>query len=42
MSKISVIVADDHAVVRQGTKLMLEEDPDINILAEKHLMVMRL
>jgi NarL family two-component system response regulator LiaR len=34
MSKISIILADDHAVVREGTRRMLEEDPDITILAE--------
>ncbi|MGD9580780.1 MAG: response regulator [Vampirovibrionia bacterium] len=34
MSKITVIVADDHSVVRQGTKAMLEEDPDIEVVAE--------
>ncbi|MEW5821915.1 MAG: response regulator transcription factor [Cyanobacteriota bacterium] len=34
MNKITIIVADDHAVVRQGTKLMLEEDEDINVIAE--------
>lgn len=32
--KISIIVADDHAVVREGTRKMLEEDPDIIILGE--------
>ena len=34
MSKITVIVADDHSVVRQGTKAMLEEDPDIEVVSE--------
>lgn len=34
MSKISIIVADDHAVVRQGTKRMLEEDPEIRVTGE--------
>lgn len=34
MSKITVIVADDHSVVRQGTKAMLEEDPDIEVISE--------
>lgn len=34
MSRISIIIADDHAVVRQGTKNMLENDPAYEILAE--------
>lgn len=34
MSKFTIIVADDHAVVRQGTKAMLMEDPDIDVIAD--------
>lgn len=34
MPKISIIIADDHAVVRQGTRNMLEQDKSFNILAE--------
>jgi NarL family two-component system response regulator LiaR len=29
-----MILADDHAVVREGTRRMLEEDPEIKILGE--------
>jgi len=32
--KTKVIVADDHAVVRAGLKLVLEAEPDIEIVAE--------
>lgn len=31
---ITVLIADDHAVVRAGTKLLLEEADDIKIVAE--------
>jgi DNA-binding NarL/FixJ family response regulator len=31
---ITVILADDHAVVRKGIREFLEEDPDIRVLAE--------
>jgi two-component system, NarL family, response regulator LiaR len=34
MSRIRVILADDHAVVRKGIRDFLEEDPDITVLAE--------
>ncbi len=34
MSKISLILADDHAVVRSGLRMLLEAQPDIDILAE--------
>jgi DNA-binding NarL/FixJ family response regulator len=33
-NKIRVILADDHAVVRQGIRRFLEEDPDIEVVAE--------
>lgn len=32
--KISVLLVDDHALVRRGFRLMLEDDPDISIVAE--------
>ena len=32
--KTRVVVADDHAVVRSGLKMVLEEEPDIEVVAE--------
>jgi two-component system response regulator NreC len=34
MSKISLILADDHAVVRSGLRMLLEAQPDMEIRAE--------
>lgn len=34
MSKISLILADDHAVVRSGLRMLLEAQPDMRIVAE--------
>jgi two-component system response regulator NreC len=34
MAKISLILADDHAVVRSGIRMLLEAEPDIEIVAE--------
>lgn len=34
MTKISLILADDHAVVRSGLRMLLEAQPDIEIVAE--------
>jgi NarL family two-component system response regulator LiaR len=34
MSKIRVLIADDHAVVRDGTRRMLEQEADMEIVAE--------
>ena len=34
MSQIKLILADDHAVVRSGLRMLLEVQPDIDILAE--------
>lgn len=34
MAKISVLIADDHALVREGIRKLLELDPDIQILNE--------
>jgi DNA-binding NarL/FixJ family response regulator len=31
---IRVILADDHSVVRQGLKVLLEEQPDLHVVAE--------
>ena len=33
-SKITVLLVDDHALVRRGFRLMLEDDPEITIVAE--------
>ena len=34
MSKIKVLIADDHAVVREGTRQILEQESDIDVVAE--------
>jgi two-component system, NarL family, response regulator LiaR len=34
MDKIKVVLADDHNVVRQGTKLFLATQPDIDVVGE--------
>jgi len=34
MEKIKVLLADDHTVVRQGLKVLLEAESDINIVGE--------
>jgi two-component system response regulator NreC len=34
MTKISLILADDHAVVRSGLRMLLEAQPDMEIVAE--------
>ena len=34
MQEINVILIDDHAVVREGYRRLLERDPDIKVLAE--------
>ncbi len=34
MDKITVLIADDHAVVHEGTRQILEQEPDIEVLAE--------
>jgi two-component system response regulator NreC len=34
MPKIKLILADDHAVVRSGLRMLLEAQPDIDIIAE--------
>ncbi len=34
MAKIKVVIADDHAVVREGIKMILGREPDIEIVGE--------
>ena len=34
MAQIRVLVADDHEVVREGTRRMLEREPDIQVIGE--------
>jgi len=34
MGKIKILIADDHAVVREGTRQILEREPDLDVIAE--------
>ena len=34
MKKIRILIADDHAVVREGTRQILEQEPDMEVVAE--------
>jgi len=34
LSKIKILIADDHAVVRAGTRQILEQEPDMQVVAE--------
>jgi DNA-binding NarL/FixJ family response regulator len=34
MSKINIVLADDHVLVRKGIKAMLESEPDIKVVGE--------
>lgn len=34
MDKIRILIADDHAVFRQGTRKLLEQEPDMEVVAE--------
>jgi len=34
MDKIKILIADDHAVVREGTRQILEQEPDMDVVAE--------
>jgi NarL family two-component system response regulator LiaR len=34
MKKIKVLIADDHAVVREGTRRILEQEEDMDVVAE--------
>jgi DNA-binding NarL/FixJ family response regulator len=33
-SRITLVIADDHAVVRQGVRLLLEAEDDLEVLGE--------
>ena len=34
MRKIRILIADDHAVVREGTRRILEQEPDMEVVGE--------
>ena len=34
MNKIKIIIADDHAVVREGTRILLERETDMEVIGE--------
>lgn len=34
MDKITILIADDHAVVREGTRRILEQEPGLEVVAE--------
>ena len=34
MDKIRILIADDHAVVREGTRQILEQEEDLDVVAE--------
>ncbi len=34
MGKTRILIADDHAVVREGTRQILEQEPDLDVVAE--------
>jgi two-component system, NarL family, response regulator LiaR len=34
MEKIKIIIADDHSVVREGTRALLEREPDMEVVGE--------
>ncbi len=34
MGNIKILIADDHAVVREGTRQILEQEPDLEVVAE--------
>lgn len=34
MNKIRILLAEDHAVVREGTRRVLEQEPDMEVVAE--------
>lgn len=33
VDKIKILIADDHAVVREGTRQILEQEPDLDVIA---------
>jgi len=34
LGKIRILIADDHTVVREGTRQILEQEPDLDVVAE--------
>jgi DNA-binding NarL/FixJ family response regulator len=34
VSKIRIVIADDHAIVREGVRLMLQSQPDLEVVGE--------
>ena len=34
MSKIRILLADDHGIVRKGLRLLLEQDPGLEVVGE--------
>jgi DNA-binding NarL/FixJ family response regulator len=34
LEKIKILIADDHAFVREGTRRILEQEPDLEVIAE--------
>src|SRR4030042_1513826 len=34
LGKIKILIADDHAVVREGTRQILEQEPDFEVVGE--------
>ena len=34
MAKIRILLADDHVILRQGTRQLLEQSPDMNVVGE--------
>ena len=34
MEKIRIVLAEDHAIVREGTRRVLEQEPDLEVVAE--------
>ena len=34
MKKVRILIADDHAFVREGTRRILEQEPDLEVVAE--------
>ena len=34
MNKIRILVADDHVIVREGVRLLLQAQPDIEVVGE--------
>jgi len=31
---VSIVIADDHAMVRSGLRVLLDSEPDLNVVAE--------